>query len=132
MNKQREQDQKNRELGLQKEGRHRQGRRDQERLEQEKSIDSDEHPAHAQQHRTTPRLRQHQVGPYSRSFISADSLLQDSTPLAREKSDVWIMFKILERGVWRTAQTLHVDSSYPSEVERIAMKYMRKVDHKGI
>jgi len=44
------------------------------------------------------------------------------------KSDVWITFKIRERGVWRTAQTLHVDSSGPSEVERIAIKYMSKAD----
>jgi len=54
--------------------------------------------------------------------------LQDSTPLAQEKSDVRITFKIRERGVWRTAQTPHVDSSDPSEVERIAMKHMRKAD----
>jgi len=47
---------------------------------------------------------------------------------SNRKSDVWITFKIRERGVWRTAQTLHVDSSDPSQVERTAIKYMRKAD----
>ena len=39
---------------------------------------------------------------------------------------IWITFKVRERGVWRTAESLHVYSSDPSEVERIAVKYMRK------
>ncbi|KAH9216664.1 hypothetical protein DL95DRAFT_407399 [Leptodontidium sp. 2 PMI_412] len=47
------------ELNLQKEARQRQGRRDQGRLKREKSIDSDEHLALAQQHRTTLRARKH-------------------------------------------------------------------------
>ena len=36
------------------------------------------------------------------------------------------MFKVRERGVWRTAQSLLVNSSDLSEIERIAVKYMRK------
>jgi hypothetical protein len=36
------------------------------------------------------------------------------------------MFKGRERGVWRTAHRLHVYSSDSSEVERIAVKYIRK------
>jgi hypothetical protein len=73
-----------------------------------------------------PRPRKQQVRSYSLSFVSAGSLLQDSTPLGQEKSDFWITFKVRERGVWRTAQSLLVNSSDPSEIERIAVKYMRK------
>ncbi|KAH7379030.1 hypothetical protein BKA64DRAFT_750205 [Cadophora sp. MPI-SDFR-AT-0126] len=51
---------------------------------------------------------------------------RDSTPVTQTPDSVWITFKILERGVWRTAQRLHVRFSDPSEVERIAVKYMRK------
>jgi hypothetical protein len=41
-------------------------------------------------------------------------------------STVRIEFKIHERDVWRTDRSLLVDSSDPSEVERVAKKYMRK------
>ncbi|KAH7379083.1 hypothetical protein BKA64DRAFT_243572 [Cadophora sp. MPI-SDFR-AT-0126] len=41
-------------------------------------------------------------------------------------SMVRIEFKIYERDVWRTERCLLVDSSDPSEVERVAKKYMRK------
>jgi hypothetical protein len=37
-----------------------------------------------------------------------------------------INYKVRERGVWRTANSLLVDPSDPSEVERVAKKYMRK------
>lgn len=47
-------------------------------------------------------------------------------PRYQPHEDFWITFKIRERGAWRTAQTLLVNSSDPSEVERIAVKYMRK------
>lgn len=50
--------------------------------------------------------------------------MQDSTLLAQDS--IWITFKVWERGVWRTAQSLLVDSSDPSEVERTVVKYMRK------
>ena len=60
----------------------------------------------------------------SPSPISASSLLP--TPLAQTPDSVWITFKVRERGVWRTTQSLHVYSSDPSEVERIAVKYKRK------
>jgi hypothetical protein len=99
--KKRQQDrweQEKRQLERREEGRQRQDRRDQGRLEQEKSTDSDGHLAAAQQHHTTPRPRKHQVR-YSLSFLSAGSLLEDSTPLAQEKSDFWITFKVRERGV---------------------------------
>jgi hypothetical protein len=33
---------------------------------------------------------------------------------------------IRERGVWRTTRSLQVHSPDPSEIERIAVKYMRK------
>jgi hypothetical protein len=36
------------------------------------------------------------------------------------------MYKVQERGVWRTSRSLYVDPSDPSEVERVAVKYMRK------
>ncbi|KAF1974404.1 hypothetical protein BU23DRAFT_567600 [Bimuria novae-zelandiae CBS 107.79] len=39
---------------------------------------------------------------------------------------ICITYKVRERGVWRTARSLDVDPSDPSEVERVAMKYMRK------
>jgi hypothetical protein len=39
---------------------------------------------------------------------------------------VRIEFKIHERDDWRTVRSLLVDSSDPSEVERVATKYMRK------
>jgi hypothetical protein len=52
--------------------------------------------------------------------------LQDPTPLARTPDFVWITFKVRERGVWRTAQSLHVCSSDLSEVKRMAVKYARK------
>ncbi|KAG4414646.1 hypothetical protein IFR04_012217 [Cadophora malorum] len=41
-------------------------------------------------------------------------------------SIVRIEFKIRERDVWRTDRSLLVDLSDPSEVERVAKKYMRK------
>jgi hypothetical protein len=41
-------------------------------------------------------------------------------------STVRIEFKIHERGVWRTDRSLLVDPSDPSEVERVAKKFMRK------
>ncbi|KAL5321305.1 hypothetical protein ACEPPN_012120 [Leptodophora sp. 'Broadleaf-Isolate-01'] len=41
-------------------------------------------------------------------------------------STVRIEFKIHERGIWRTDRSLLVDISDPSEVERVAKKYMRK------
>jgi hypothetical protein len=73
-----------------------------------------------------PRPRKQQVSTHSLSFISAGLLLQDSTLLAQKDSDFWITFKDRERGVWRTAQSLLVNSSDPSEVKRKAVKYMRK------
>jgi len=41
-------------------------------------------------------------------------------------SNIRIEFKILEGEVWRTDRSLLVDPSEPSEVERVAKKYMRK------
>ncbi|KAH8600146.1 hypothetical protein B0O99DRAFT_668732 [Bisporella sp. PMI_857] len=42
-------------------------------------------------------------------------------------SKVWIEFKICDRtGTWKLANALLVDPSDPSEVKRIAIKYMRK------
>jgi hypothetical protein len=61
------------------------------------------------------------------SIIHINELtLQDPIPLAQTPDSIWVTFKVRERGVWRTAQNLHVYSSDPSEVERIAVKYMRK------
>lgn len=37
-----------------------------------------------------------------------------------------ITFKIRERGTWRTSEILEVPPSDTSQVERIAVKYMRK------
>ena len=37
-----------------------------------------------------------------------------------------ITYKVRERDVWRIAHVLDVDPSDPSEVERVAVKYMRK------
>ena len=37
-----------------------------------------------------------------------------------------ITYKIRERGVWRSAHVLDVSLSDTSEVERVAVKYMRK------
>ena len=39
---------------------------------------------------------------------------------------IQINYQVRERGVWRTADSLLVDPSDPSEVERVAKKYMRK------
>jgi hypothetical protein len=39
---------------------------------------------------------------------------------------IQIDYQVRERGVWRTADSLLVDPSDPSEVERVAKKYMRK------
>lgn len=65
---------------------------------------------------------------YRSSIIfSACSLLQGSTSLAQETPrSIRITYKVRERGVWRTAHSLDVDPSNPSEVERVAVKYMRK------
>ena len=37
-----------------------------------------------------------------------------------------ITYYVWERGIWRISRTLDVDPSDPSEVERVAVKYMRK------
>ena len=39
---------------------------------------------------------------------------------------IQINYHVLKRGVWRAADSLLVDPSNPSEVERMAKKYMRK------
>jgi uncharacterized protein YjbI with pentapeptide repeats len=121
--KRREQEQEKRELDKRKGERQRRERREQGRWEQEKTIESERGLAAES---TEPRPRRRQVRLYSPSLISASSLLQDPTPLAQTPDSVWITFKVRERGVWRTAQSLHVYSSDPSEVGRIAVKYMRK------
>jgi hypothetical protein len=118
-----EQEQKKRELDRRKGERQRRERREQGRWEQEKTIESE---GGLVAESTEPRPRRRQVRLYSLLLISASSLLQDPTPLAQTPDSVWITFKVRERGVWRTAQSLHVYSSDPSEVERIAVKYMRK------
>lgn len=43
-----------------------------------------------------------------------------------QSSSIRIEFKIYERDGWRTDRSLLVDSSDPSEVERVTKKYMRK------
>jgi hypothetical protein len=43
-----------------------------------------------------------------------------------DTTKIRINYKIHERGAWRTADSLLVDRSDPSEVERVAKKYMRK------
>lgn len=54
-------------------------------------------------------------------------LLQESPPLARQTPHaICIMYKVWERSGWRTSHSLDVDPSDPSEVERVAVKYMRK------
>ena len=127
------QEQEKRELDRREEERQRQERREQRRWEQEKTVDSEgnlepaqkRHNTPAEAARPTPRRRQ--VRCHSLLFISARSLLQDATPLAQENLGfIRITFKVWERGVWRTAQSLLIDSSDPSKVERIAVKYMRK------
>jgi hypothetical protein len=122
--------QERRELDRREAVRQRQERRDQRRWEQEKTIESEGNPEPAESYRNTPvettRPRRRQVRLYSLSLISVSSLLQDPTPLAQTPDSVWITFKVRERGVWRTTQSLHVYSSDPSEVERIAVKYIRK------
>lgn len=60
-------------------------------------------------------------------MISVSLLLQDLVPLAREiPYSIRIIYKVQEQGVWRTSYTLEVDSSDPSEIERVTVKYMRK------
>jgi hypothetical protein len=44
-----------------------------------------------------------------------------------EENRVHINFKVKERGIWRDIPPLIVDSSDPSEVERVAEKYMWKL-----
>ncbi len=64
---------------------------------------------------------------WSLIIMSACLLLQKSPPLARQRPHaIRITYKILERNVWRTFHSLDVDPSDPSEVERVAVKYMRK------
>ncbi len=59
--------------------------------------------------------------------MSACLLLQKSPPLVRPKPyAIRITYKFLERNIWRTSHSLDVDPSDPSEVERVAVKYMRK------
>ncbi|PSS27714.1 hypothetical protein M430DRAFT_38457 [Amorphotheca resinae ATCC 22711] len=103
----REQEQENRDLDKRRIERQGRERREQGRWEQEKTIESEGGLA---AERTEPRPRRR----------------QDPTPLAQTLDLVWIMFKGRERGVWRTAHRLHVYSSDSSEVERIAVKYIRK------
>lgn len=61
---------------------------------------------------------------------NSEEPIQETTRPSRDQiSDpamVWIKFKIRDRGGWRVVQDLEVDPSDPSEVKRIAMKYMRK------
>jgi hypothetical protein len=121
--KQQELEQEKRELERRKGERQRRERREQGRWEQEKTVESEGGLAAES---TEPRPRRRQVRLYSPLLFSAGSLLQDPTPLAQTPDSVWITFKVWERGVWRTAQSLHVYSSNPSEVERIAVKYIRK------
>ena len=53
--------------------------------------------------------------------------MQGSTALVRQRQrPIRITFYVRERGAWRTSHTLDVDPSNPSEVERVAVKYMRK------
>jgi hypothetical protein len=55
--------------------------------------------------------------------------LQGITTLGKEGLDITkirIKYKVRERGAWRMADSLLVDPSDPSEVERVAKKYMRK------
>ncbi|KAH6675916.1 hypothetical protein B0J14DRAFT_587589, partial [Halenospora varia] len=65
-------------------------------------------------------------------LISTDRQQYEQTPdrqlqmLSPPLSMVRIEFKINERNVWRTDRSLLVDPSDPSEVERVAKKYMRK------
>jgi hypothetical protein len=37
-----------------------------------------------------------------------------------------LRIKVRERGIWRTSQSLDVRPSDPSEMERVAVKYMKK------
>ncbi|KAE8440544.1 hypothetical protein EG329_007250 [Mollisiaceae sp. DMI_Dod_QoI] len=105
--KKREQEQERRERDKRKGERQRRERREQGRWEEEKIIESEGGPVAES---TNPRPRRR----------------QDPTPPAQTPDSVWITFKIREQGGWRTAQSLLVYSSDPSEVERIAVKYMRK------
>jgi hypothetical protein len=64
-------------------------------------------------------------------LISTDRQQYEQTPerqlqIIPPPSQVRIEFKIRERDVWRTDRSLLVDPSEPSEVERVAKKYMRK------
>ena len=99
------QEQEKRELDRREDERQRQERREQRRWDQEKTVDSEgnlepaqkRHNTPAEAARSTPRRRQ--VRSHSLSFILARSLLQDATPLAQEKSNFWITFKVRERGI---------------------------------
>jgi hypothetical protein len=116
-------EQEKRELDRRKGERQRRERREQGRWEQEKTIELE---GGLVAESTEKRPRRRQVKLYSLLLISASSLLQDPTPLAQAPDSVWITFKVRERGVWRTAQSLYIYSSDLSEIEQIAVKYIRK------
>jgi hypothetical protein len=63
-------------------------------------------------------------------LVGGSALDSKGTPtLPKERLDVArirINYKIREREIWRTADSLLVDPSDPSEAERVAEKYMRK------
>jgi len=47
-------------------------------------------------------------------------------PIGMTPHAIRITYKVWERSGWRTSHSLNVDPSDPSEVERVAVKYMRK------
>ena len=57
-------------------------------------------------------------------------ILQDSIPSSSQGAQtpdvVRITYFMWEGGTWRFSHTLDADPANPSEVERVAMKYMRK------
>jgi hypothetical protein len=63
------------------------------------------------------------------SFYFSCSFLQGITTRGEEGLDstkIRIEYKVREGGAWRTANSLLVDRSDPSEIGRVAKKYMRK------
>lgn len=132
---QEEQDAMRRRENRQEQIRQRHERRDQVRQEDETALES-EGDVELLQKRPAPPANREPAATKSKGqqvwssplFISASLLLQVPTPLAQNSNVIRITFKVWERGVWRTAQSPLVNCSDPSEIERIAVKYMRKTE----
>ncbi|CAG8978002.1 hypothetical protein HYALB_00000671 [Hymenoscyphus albidus] len=99
-----------------------QERQDQEKLDQERR-DQESRQQESRQQEQEQAGNQEIRGSELQTIIErqeATSLPHDSPGLIRLTYWIW------ERGDWRASQIMDVDSSDPSEVKRLAVKYMRK------